>query len=76
MSFKYNRANSRDLGNMNVLIYMRVHVILHVRDTDQVKLTVCMDTYTNVCLFLRLEMRVYLLIILFLEVCYCFGITC
>ena len=51
MSFEYNRANSRDLGNMNVLVYMRGHVILRVRDTDQVKLTVCMDTYTNVFVF-------------------------
>ena len=76
MSFEYNRANSRDLGNMNVLVYMHVHVILRVRDTDQVKLTMCMDTYPNLCLFLRLQMRVYLLKNLFLEVCYCFGITC
>ena len=44
MSFEYNRANSRDLGNMNVLVYMHVHVILRVRDTDQVKLTMCMGT--------------------------------
>ena len=30
-----------------------------VRDTDMVKSNKCMDTYSNVCLFLRLQVSVY-----------------
>ena len=31
---------------------------------DQVKFTMCLDTYTNICLFLRLQVRVYSLSLL------------
>ena len=39
---------------MNVLVFAH-NEILHVRDIDQVKLTMGMDTCTNVCLFLQLQ---------------------
>ena len=48
MSFRDHRASSRLLGTISVFVYyMRVHVILRVRDNNQVKLTICTDTDKN-----------------------------
>ena len=49
-SFEYYRVSKQHLGCMDVLVFGHICEILHVRDTDQLKLTMCMDTlYTNVC---------------------------
>ena len=41
----------------------------------QAKLTMHVETYTDVCLFLQLQIMLFVLF-LFLEDCYCFDVTC
>ena len=41
---------------------MPVHVILRVRNTDQVKLNIFVLISTNACLFLRLQIIIYLIL--------------
>ena len=48
---------------------MRVHVVLCVQDTDKMKLTACIDTDTNVQMFVcRLQTSFFLLKIFFLVI--------
>ena len=42
-----------------------------IRDIDQMKLTTCMDTYVNVCLFWGLQVNVLLFFVVFVVFCFC-----
>ena len=44
---------------------MRVHVLLRVRDIDQVKITMRADRYTSVYLFVRLQTSVVVVVVVF-----------
>ena len=51
MSFESNRASSRHLGSMNTSVYYARACDPGVRDIDQVKLTMCMDTWIQMFVF-------------------------
>ena len=49
-SIEYYCVSKQHLGCMNVLVFGHICEILHVRDVDQLKLTMCMDIlHPNVC---------------------------
>ena len=54
VSIKYARDSIHHYNVFGVhSLWVHVHAILRALDRDQVKLTICMDTYTNMRLNLR-----------------------
>ena len=69
MTFEYHRESMRDLVYTDGLVYARVCVL---RVWDQVKITMCMDTYACVYFFFFFSSFFKSVVVLM----YCFHICC